>query len=132
MPKHYFKLLAIFFIFLNVSMAQNRTITGQVASSNNEAIPGASVKVKNSTTGTSTNAEGKFSLSVPNGAITLVVSTIGYEGMEMAVPAGQTVVNFQLKESASLLDEVVVTALGISREKKPGVCYTNGQANRAY
>lgn len=98
-------------------MAQTRTVTGKV-SSNNEVLPGASVKIKNSTTGTTTNAEGKFSLNVPNGSTTLVVSVIGYEAIEQTLSNSQSVINFELKESASVLNEVVVTALGISREKK--------------
>jgi TonB-linked SusC/RagA family outer membrane protein len=103
---------------VNGVQAQTRTITGKVTSTSNEAQPGASVAVKGTTRGTVTDANGSYSISVPNGEVTLVVSVIGFENLEKLIGASVSMANFELKESTGNLSEVVVTALGISREKK--------------
>ncbi len=98
------------------AFSQNRTITG-VVSSASDATPliGASVVVKGAATGTVSDFNGNYSLEVPEGA-TLVFSYVGYVTQTMAV-GDQKVINVSLKEGTEL-DEVVVTALGVSREKK--------------
>ncbi|RDC62408.1 SusC/RagA family TonB-linked outer membrane protein [Adhaeribacter pallidiroseus] len=101
---------------LNVQ-AQGRQITGTVLSAKDrQAIVGATILVKNTTTGTTTDAEGKFSLNVPESA-TLVVSYIGYTNREIPV-GNQTTINVSLEENSEALEEVVVTALGIRKESK--------------
>lgn len=97
--------------------AQNRTITGTVtAKDDGQPIPGVTVKVKGGSTGTQTDANGRYSLSnVPSGS-TLVFSFIGYGTQEAGVKQGSTV-NVSLQPSSSQLKEVVVTtALGIQRK----------------
>ncbi len=101
--------------FAFMAQAQNRTATG-VVSDNIGPVVGAGVVVAGTNNGAITDVDGSFILNnVPDGA-TLVVSCIGYESVEV-VFNGQPV-NVVLHEDSELLNEVVVTALGISREKK--------------
>ena len=98
-----------------VASAQNRTATG-VVNDNIGPVIGAGVVVAGTNNGAITDVDGSFTLSgVPVGS-TLVVSCIGYETVEV-VFNGQPV-KVTLREDSELLDEVVVTALGITREKK--------------
>ncbi|WP_428664882.1 SusC/RagA family TonB-linked outer membrane protein [Runella sp.] len=102
----------------------SRELTGSVVSAKDASpIVGASVVVKgNQRIGTSTDAQGNFKLSLPDDLaaanVTLVVSFIGFEPSELSVSPAQTSVNVQLKEGAQELAEVVVTALGIKKDKK--------------
>lgn len=84
-------------------------------------IIGASVFVKgNPKIGTSTDASGKFKLGIPDNitSITLVVSMVGYEPQTVELSANQTAVSVTLKESVQNIQEVVVTALGVKKDKK--------------
>jgi len=109
---------AFLFFIANAAQAQTRTIQGVVSDKNAEGIPGVSVVVKGTTTGSITNADGKFNLNVPAGNVNLVFSFVGYEKLEQVLQSSQTSLNVVLNESLNNLDEVVVTALGIAREKK--------------
>lgn len=100
-----------------VSMAQNRTVTGTVKDQNGETVIGASVIVKGTTTGTYTDENGNFTISVPSGATALIVKYLGFKSLEMPLTASN-VVNVTLEEDVLGLEEVVVTALGIPSEKK--------------
>ena len=103
-------------IGIGLATAQTREITGSVVSAeDDQPVIGASVIVKGTTTGTVTDYDGKFSLSVPSAAKTLVISYIGMAAQEVAIAPNVRVL---LKADTQNLDEVVVTALGISREKK--------------
>ncbi|MEO6497360.1 MAG: SusC/RagA family TonB-linked outer membrane protein, partial [Mucilaginibacter sp.] len=100
------------------TFAQSRTITGTVtAKEDGLPIPGVSVTVPGTTVGTQTNADGKFSISVPSGATKLQFSFIGYGTLAVPIGAGD-VVSPVLSSDLQQLNEVVVTALGISRERK--------------
>jgi TonB-linked SusC/RagA family outer membrane protein len=99
------------------SYAQNRLITGTVLDINGEAIIGASVIVKGSTTGTYTDVDGNYSLTVPTNATTLMYKYLGYKSKEVPISASN-VMNVDLEEDVLGLEEVVVTAVGISTEKK--------------
>lgn len=85
----------------------------------NEGIPllGASVLEKGTSNGIQTDFDGNFSLTVSDKNAVLVISFIGFITQEIEVN-GQSTINIQLEESASVLDEVVITALGIERNKK--------------
>lgn len=98
--------------------AQNSPITGIVISAeDNEPIIGASVLVKGSTTGAVTDLDGKFTITdAPAGATTLQVSFVGMITQEVPITPGT--IRVTLKNDAKLLDEVVVTALGIKRSQK--------------
>jgi TonB-linked SusC/RagA family outer membrane protein len=99
-------------------MAQVSSVSGVVISDEDgEPIVGASVLVKGTSIGTVTNLEGKYTLSgIPAGAKTLRISFVGMQTQDVPIKAG-TIVTV-LKSDAELLDEVVVTALGISRSEK--------------
>jgi len=116
-------LLLTFLAFAVFAVAQNATITGTVTDLTGKGISGINVLVKGSTKGTSTKADGSFSLSAPAGA-TLVISGVGYAKREIALN-GQTLLNITLSENASELSTVVVTALGISKDaRKVGYAVT--------
>lgn len=96
---------------------QRRTITGTVKDEKGEPLPFVTVQVKGTTNGVTTNDEGVFSVTLQNDGAVLVISSIGYKSKEVAV-GESTTINVVLGSNASELDEVVVTALGIEREKK--------------
>lgn len=105
-------------IGLQVVFAQTREITGTVTSTEDGSpIPGASVVVRGSTLGTVTDMDGKFTLKVPQSAQFLRISFVGMVTTEVTLTAAT---NYQVKmkpESISV-DEVVVTAIGISKQRK--------------
>jgi len=98
--------------------SQMVTITGRVTdASTGQGLPGVTVLVKGTTLGTSTDFDGKYSLSVPATARTLVFNYIGYATVEQPITSNH-VVNAQLAVDAKQLSEVVVTGLGRSVEKR--------------
>lgn len=115
------KLVRSLFIMLFVAtsvMAQERTITGTVTSAEDGfPLPGVSVSVKGTTAGTQTNVNGQYSIKTSTSNPVLVFSFIGTKTQELAVPSSN-VLNVKLAADAEQLSEVVVTALGISREAK--------------
>lgn len=104
---------------LSVLLAQTVVISGTVTSSveGEGSIPGVAVTVKGTTIGTSTDIDGAFNLAVPEGAGTLVFQFIGMVTVEEAIN-GRTTIDVVMEPDLLGIDEVVVTALGISREKK--------------
>lgn len=110
-------LALIGFIGLQGVFAQT-SVTGSVTDADNGGtLPGVSVVVKGTSIGTVTDMDGKYSLQVPEDASALVFSFVGMETQEVAF-TGQTTINVGLVTGSLKLDEVVVTALGVSREKK--------------
>lgn len=124
MEKQLKKLILILLCFVGVqAFAQNRMITGQVVDQTGLPIPGVNVFIKNTSIGTVTSMEGRFSLEVPaNEAAVLVFSSIGFGTQEFALGTTQEF-NVTLAEDQEGLDEVVVTALGIKQERK-ALAYT--------
>lgn len=107
--------LVIWLLSLGFSYAQS-VINGATTDENNQPLPGVSVRIKGSNTGTSTSPAGKFSITLPaNG--TLVFSYMGYQTKEVKPGNTQDLV-VRLDPDQSALNEVVVTALGIKKEKK--------------
>ena len=96
--------------------AQERTVSGQVNDANG-ALPGVSIRIKNTNSGTVSDADGKYSLSVPGSDAILVFSFVGYENQEIPVGA-QTNISVTLAPDVKILADVVVTALGVSKETK--------------
>lgn len=92
-------------------------LTGKVTDAQGMTLPGVSVKVKESGQVTSTDSKGQYSLNMSPAGQTLVFTFIGYLTQEVSID-GRSVVNVSLKEESKALTEVVVTALGIAREKK--------------
>ncbi|MFT3978891.1 MAG: SusC/RagA family TonB-linked outer membrane protein [Ferruginibacter sp.] len=100
-------------------VAQSRTITGQVTDESNSApIAGAAIKVKGTSAGTSADDNGRFTLNVSSGNISLEVSSIGFEIKVVAVSSNTQNVTITLKRETGELNNVVVTALGITRQAK--------------
>jgi len=118
-------LLIVLFVFVGVSTlsAQTRVITGTVTSAveGEGAIPGVTVQVKGTTIGALTDLNGKYSVTVPTTAQTLVFSYVGMTTKEVPI-AGQAVINVTLESSLIGLQEVVVTSgYGIKRAPKGSV-----------
>lgn len=117
------KLLSAFFSILlvcaiEVSFAQDRTITGKVTDSKDGSpVSGASVTAKGTRNGTSTKADGSFSLNVGSSVTTLVISSVGYDAQEVSI-AGKSAVDVSFVANAGAsLNEVVVTGYGTARKK---------------
>lgn len=98
------------------SWAQNKLVKGKVQDENGIPVPKASVLVKGSKSGTSTSDDGTFEIGVPPNAI-LVISAIGFNRREVKT-SGQELVTVALSADNNSLNEVVVTALGVKREKR--------------
>ncbi|HEV7380978.1 MAG TPA: TonB-dependent receptor plug domain-containing protein, partial [Dyadobacter sp.] len=97
--------------------AVNKTITGKVTDENGEGLPGTSVLVKGTTTGTVSDTEGNFSLSVPDAGGTLVVSSVGYLTKEIVI-GNNTTINIELDADSKALTEVVVVGYGSQLKKE--------------
>ena len=109
-------LVTAFCVFASV-YAQQLKVGGKVTdASTNETLPGVNVAVKGTGTGTATDGSGNYSISVNRGS-TLVFSFLGYTSQEIAVGNSATI-NVALVPSATQLNEVVVTALGIKKETR--------------
>ena len=100
----------------NIAWAQDGSVTGKVTDKDGIEIPGVSVSVKGTSQGTLTDENGKYSIQVGPGTI-LVFSFIGFKKQEIA-RGSQHVLNVQMEADVSMLDEVVVTALGQTQEKR--------------
>src|SRR5260221_5773649 len=112
-------LLQVFLLLCGtVAMAQERTISGTVNKANKTPVIGATVSQKGTRTASVTDASGNFSIKVTGTNVTLVVSSVGFSSKEIPVPGGSTSVSVELTEDNRQLGEVVVTALGISRQSK--------------
>lgn len=90
-------------------------VRGKVTGDGGAPLAGVSVQVKGSTTGTTTNNEGDFSLTVPDANVTLVISSVGYDLQEVAL-GGRTEVNVSLALSTKVMDQVVVIGYGTARK----------------
>ena len=94
----------------------DQTITGQVTDlSTDETLPGVNIVVKNTTIGTVTDIDGNYRLTVPDDAETLVFSSVGYTGEEVAI-GSQTVINLAMAPDIQSLSEVVVVGYGTQRK----------------
>ncbi|HWK55688.1 MAG TPA: SusC/RagA family TonB-linked outer membrane protein [Parapedobacter sp.] len=115
------KLLCFFMLgvlLIGSAYAQDRRISGSVtAESDGYPLSGVSVVVTGTTAGTATDDNGAYSIVVPSGSQSLTFSMLGYISQTVTIGANNTV-NIQLASDASELSEVVVTALGVRREKK--------------
>ena len=101
-----------------IANAQTTELTGVVTSTEDGAsIPGVSVSVKGTTLGTITDIDGNYTLKVPTDASSLIFSFVGMATTEVAIE-GKSTINVALENADITVDEVVVTALGIQREKK--------------
>ena len=115
------KILLLFLVFCGFLLSasgQQNTVTGTVTgAADGQPVIGCTVQLKGTTTGITTDIQGKYTLIVPGNATTLVFSYIGMKKQEVLID-NRTVIDVRLESDILGLDEVVVTALGISRERK--------------
>lgn len=97
--------------------AQTRRISGQILDETGVGLPGAAVSVKGTQVGTATDADGNFQLDIPEDATTIVIRSIGYTDQEINIE-DQSTFNVKLSPSATTLEETVVTANAVRREKR--------------
>ena len=110
-------LVLLLFAGIQVAFAQ-RTVTGRVTTSTDGSpLPGVTVLVQGTTTGSLTDADGRYTITVPNNQAVLRFSFVGFTEQDVNV-GSQTTINVVLQEALLQMDEVVVTALGIKREAK--------------
>ncbi len=113
-------LLCLFFLACSfLAFAQERTITGKISEETNKSsIAGATITVKGGRKTVTADANGAFSIAVPPGKQTLIISSIGFATKEVAIGAEDRTVDILLSLDNKQLGEVVVTALGITRQSK--------------
>src|SRR5690554_2865814 len=110
--------IVLLFLSFSIAKAQERSITGQVtAAESGEPIPGVSVLIQGTSSGTITDLDGNYTLPLTQGATTLVFSYLGYSSQERAI-GNESVINVVLTQDIEDLSEVVVTAFGLERETK--------------
>src|SRR5882762_7319295 len=109
-----FALLCV--LFTLSAFSQTKTITGKVTDDKGAPVQGATVTVKGSRSGASTGSDGTYRLTVPDGAKTLVISSIGYASQEVSI-GDQASVDVSLVASSASLNEVVVVGYGTVRKK---------------
>ncbi|WP_291908659.1 SusC/RagA family TonB-linked outer membrane protein [Chitinophaga sp. CB10] len=109
--------IAVFAVLVqSVAFAQNKSFTGKVTDEKGAPIPGATIAVKGTKSGTATDPEGNYKLaSIPANA-TLVISFVGYKTQEVST-AGKTSANITLQPESSTLSDVVVVGYGTTRKK---------------
>lgn len=110
--------LFILMLFAGSALAQSRTITGTVTGKDDGlSLPGVTVKIQGSKSGTASTANGKYTLNIPMGDVTLEFSYLGYLNQSIVV-GSSSVINVSLVPDLRELTEVVVTAFGIERKTK--------------
>ncbi len=111
-------LIIVLTVISNIVFSQSETIKGKVISGEDkQGIPGATVVIKGTTRGTTTDIDGNYNLSDVTSKDTLKFSYIGFESYEIHV-GNQSVIDVEMSVSAQKLEEVVVTALGIKRQQR--------------
>ncbi|CAL1518102.1 SusC/RagA family TonB-linked outer membrane protein [Chitinophaga sp. MM2321] len=111
--------LVCLFLFLSHTIsAQSHIVTGRVnAAGNNDMLPGVTVQIKGGAQGTITGTDGAYRIQVPSGNTILVFSFVGYLSQEVPVN-NRTAIDVLLQADSRNLDQVVVTAMGIRKEKR--------------
>lgn len=119
MYKLKFLLTCFLIIFFLQGFSQTRTVTGKVINATDRTeVPAATVTIKGTSVTTTTATDGSFSISVPAGNVTLIFTSVGFDSKQTVITANDKTVSIELSQDKKQLDEVVVTALGIRREKK--------------
>ncbi len=109
--------LSLLLFVYSFSFAQSRTISGKISdATDGTGLPGVSIQVKGTKTGTTTGNDGSFSITVPGSASTLVISSVGYATREIPVGSGSFNITL-VKSSATSLNDVVVIGYGTVKQK---------------
>ena len=106
----------LFVLLLQQARAQSKSVSGTVTDDKGAAVAGASILAKGTKTGTSTDVNGAFKITVPGGANTLVVTYIGFTDQEIDI-SGKSTVQVSLVPTNSSLSDVVVVGYGTARKK---------------
>jgi len=109
-------LLGLSVVLTTTLWAQDKTITGTITAVDGEALPGVNVLVQGTSQGTTTDLDGNYTLNVPADAANLVYSFVGFRSQVIAI-GNRSVIDIRLEEDIAALDEIVVTALGIEKDK---------------
>jgi TonB-linked SusC/RagA family outer membrane protein len=118
MRKILFSLMGVLLFASGELIAQERTVTGRITSNEDgTALPGVNVVLKGTTTGTGTDAEGRYSIAVPSTGGTLVFTFIGLKSKDVEV-GSRTTVDVQLEQEVTQFNEVVITAGGLVVQKR--------------
>jgi len=118
MRKFTFLVALMLFIGMQAALAQTRSLSGTVTNADDgSSIPGVSVVVKGTTVGTTTDMQGKYTLTVPADAKILHFSFVGMKTIEVPIGA-ENVINVSMETEVTAIEEIVITALGIPREKR--------------
>jgi len=104
-------------VVIPAAFGQKRTVSGKITDAGGKPVPFVNVTVKGTTVGTTSNSEGVYSITLPEKSNTLVFTFIGYRALEVDV-SNRTTADVKMQEDAGELTGVVVTALGIERNKK--------------
>lgn len=100
------------------AVAQNRLITGVVSDAQNRGVIAASIEVQGKPFSAITDTEGRFKMNVPEGAVTLNVSSIGFTSKTIVLQPGENKISVVLLENVQELKDVVVTSFGVKKQKK--------------
>ena len=98
-----------------VAFGQNQTITGKVTDEKGEALIGVNIIVKETNKGTTTNVDGKYTLSVPGSSSKIIYTFVSYESREVTV-GNQSIINVSLSPDAKSLSEVIVVGYGVQKK----------------
>lgn len=104
-------LLGLFSLSSLITLAQDKRVTGKVSGVDGQGIPGASILVKGSQTGTTTGATGEFAINIKSANDVIIISSVGYSPREIKV-GSQSNIGITMTEDISALEEVVVTGYG--------------------
>ncbi|MFC5623920.1 SusC/RagA family TonB-linked outer membrane protein [Algoriphagus winogradskyi] len=117
-PKIYTYLSVLLFVLLSIThgYAQNAQVSGTVYDETGQPLPGATILVKGTTTGTTSDLDGKYSISAPSNG-TLIISFIGYNPTEIVI-GNQSVIDVNLTPDLSDLEEVVVVGYGTAKKSQ--------------
>src|SRR5687767_144678 len=109
--KSFFFFLVVFFVTPLNLFSQGTLVTGKVTDSTGLPVPGVTILIKGTNTGTSTDNEGNFSLNVTNPNATIVATSLGYDRQEIGL-AGRNNIPITLSSATTQLDQVVVVGYG--------------------
>jgi outer membrane cobalamin receptor len=126
--RNFKNLLFVAIFFISATVLGQTKITGTIVDETNQSLPGASVVVKGTTNGTSTDFDGKFTLNAESNSGTLVVSFIGFKSKEVAFSSSKKNLTIQLVEDSGTLDEIVITATSFAIDRKTPVAVSTIKA----
>ncbi|MDG1040409.1 MAG: carboxypeptidase-like regulatory domain-containing protein [Polaribacter sp.] len=127
--KNFKNLLVVALFFTTVAIFGQTRLTGKVVDETNQPLPSASVMVKGTQSGTSTDFDGKFTLNTNASSGVLVISFVGYSDKEVSFSSSKTDLGtIELTEDSSVLDEIVVTATSFAIDRKTPVAVSTIKA----